>query len=345
MELGNKIKKLRIKSGYTQEELANKLGISAQSISKWENQITMPDITLLPELSEAFGVTIDELFDLSAEQKLNRIESKLDIEEHLKNSEFDEIETYLQEQIKDKDLEYRCTYLLAYLYTRKLMSDSKKIKKFATKGIKLDPQKKDCQWMLGKTGNYDCWDWDMCNHTEAINFYKEVYEENKDSSLTLCFLIDNLIADKRADEASKYLEIYEKLRPDNVALISAYKAGIALARFDEAKADAIMDKLEQDHKDDPACLFEIAQYYAKKAQYEKAIKYYEDSFEKDPARPRYIDALLSIADIYDIMGDIKKEIETYDRIIVCSKDEWGMDEEIEMKETIDKRNSLLNKLK
>ena len=72
MEIGNKIKQLRQNAGITQEQLANALGISAQSVSKWETGTTMPDITLLPVLSTEFGVTIDELFDLTTEQKLQR---------------------------------------------------------------------------------------------------------------------------------------------------------------------------------------------------------------------------------------------------------------------------------
>ena len=138
---------------------------------------------------------------------------------------------------------------------------------------------------------------------------------------------------------------YERLCPHNIALITAYKAGVALARYDEALADSIMNSLEAEHGDDPSCLFEIAQYYAKKAQYEKAINYFEESFEKETKRPRYIDALLSIANIYDIMGNIKKEVEAYDRIIVCSKEEWGMSEEVELKDDIRKRDELLNKIK
>lgn len=345
MELGNKIKQYRIKSNLTQESLADKLNISSQSISKWENGITMPDISLLPELSEIFGVTIDELFDLSVDQKLNRIESKLDIEEGLSNHDFKEIEAYLKEQASIEEYKYRATYLLTYLYTNRLMSDSKMIKKYATQCIKLDPNKKDCQWMLGKTGNYDFWDWNMANHTEAINFYRDLYTSNKSSGLSLCFLIDNLIADKRASEAELYIKEYERLCPSNIALISAYKAGVALARYDELQADSIMNKLEVEHGDDPSCLFEIAQYYAKKAQYEKAINYFEESFEKETKRPRYIDALLSIGDIYDIMGNIKKEVETHDRIITCLKEEWKMSEEIELKDEMKKRDELLNKIK
>ena len=79
MDIGNKIKLLRQKIGATQEQLGEKIGVSAQSISKWETGVTMPDITLLPILSSELGVTIDELFDLTTEQKLQRIENRLDV--------------------------------------------------------------------------------------------------------------------------------------------------------------------------------------------------------------------------------------------------------------------------
>lgn len=77
MELGSKIKALRLRAGITQEMLAEELGVSFQTISKWENGICAPDIMMLPKLSVYFGVTIDELFDLTAEQKLRRISSIL----------------------------------------------------------------------------------------------------------------------------------------------------------------------------------------------------------------------------------------------------------------------------
>ena len=48
MEMGKKIRQLRFKAGLTQEQLAEKLGISPQSVSKWENAVAMPDITTLP---------------------------------------------------------------------------------------------------------------------------------------------------------------------------------------------------------------------------------------------------------------------------------------------------------
>ena len=48
----------------TQEELAQKLNVSTQAVSKWEQKITSPDIMLLPELASIFNISIDELFGI-----------------------------------------------------------------------------------------------------------------------------------------------------------------------------------------------------------------------------------------------------------------------------------------
>ena len=56
------IKNLRISRSISQENFANVLGISAQAVSKWENQKALPDISLLPKIAEYFQVTIDTLF-------------------------------------------------------------------------------------------------------------------------------------------------------------------------------------------------------------------------------------------------------------------------------------------
>ena len=62
--LGERIADLRRERGITQENLAGIIGVSAQAISKWENNATMPDIMLLPIIADTLGVTIDELFGI-----------------------------------------------------------------------------------------------------------------------------------------------------------------------------------------------------------------------------------------------------------------------------------------
>lgn len=59
--LGTRIALLRKQKPMTQEELAEKMGVSSQAVSKWENDVSCPDIQLLPRLARLLGVTVDEL--------------------------------------------------------------------------------------------------------------------------------------------------------------------------------------------------------------------------------------------------------------------------------------------
>ena len=61
MEIGKKIMNLRKKNGLSQEELAEKIGVARQTISKWELEETSPDLKQAKELSRIFNVSLDEL--------------------------------------------------------------------------------------------------------------------------------------------------------------------------------------------------------------------------------------------------------------------------------------------
>ena len=79
------------------------------------------------------------------------------------------------------------------------------------------------------------------------------------------------------------------------------------------------------------------------SRYDKAIDCYERSFDCDPDQPRFQDALMGIADIWQIRGDCKKAAELYDRIVDLLENEWGLTEEVELKQAKDIRASLLAK--
>ena len=66
--IGKRIAGLRKDKGLKQETLAEMLGVSGQAVSKWENDQTCPDISLLPQLARILGVTVDEL--LSGKQEI-----------------------------------------------------------------------------------------------------------------------------------------------------------------------------------------------------------------------------------------------------------------------------------
>ena len=331
MNIGNKIKQLRLKAGLTQEQLGASLGISAQSISKWETAVTMPDISLLPLLSSQLGVTIDELFDLTTDQKLQRIEHRLDIEEEFSDGVFHEYESFLKNQLDEPGDKRKILSLLAHLYHHRMESDSRKVSKYAREAITLAPEKKECQWLLQKAEGANCWDWNIANHTDVINFYKTVIDGDSvtpKTPLPYYEVMDNLIADRRTAEARVYLAEYKRLPACKPFLVPVYEAYIAMAEYDIRAADEIMQNALKDFSDNSGFLFESAQYYARNCKYEKAIEFYEASWAADEQqKPRYTDPLHGIATIYEIMGDKARALETYDRMIVCIKDEWGYKDE------------------
>lgn len=69
--LGGKIAELRRNIGLTQDEMSEKLGVTPQAVSKWENDVSCPDIMLLPKLAGLLGTSIDEL--LSNEPKKDTV--------------------------------------------------------------------------------------------------------------------------------------------------------------------------------------------------------------------------------------------------------------------------------
>lgn len=329
MNIANKIKQLRSKAGLTQEQLASTLGISAQSVSKWENSVTMPDITLLPQLAIQLGVSIDELFDLTTDQRLRRIEKRLDLEEDLPSDVFKEYEVFLTEQLREGENKGKVLSLLAELYHHRMTADSIRVSKYAREAIMLSPEVKECQWLLQKAEGAVCWDWNLANHTSVINFYKQVIKRSSGRSRMPYYeVIDNLLADHRVSEAREYFEIYKTLPGIKPFLTPVYEAYFALGEYDVKRADEIMESALGEFCNDSGFLFEKAQYHARRCEYKKAIEFYEKSFdEKINKKPRYTDALQGIATVYEILCDRENALKTLDRMIECIKDEWGYSDE------------------
>lgn len=85
MNIGEQILFLRKNKGITQEQLATKLGVSNQAVSKWESGQCYPDIQLLPEISEYFNVSIDEL--MGVPDKNNDDDILITIKNNIQNSD------------------------------------------------------------------------------------------------------------------------------------------------------------------------------------------------------------------------------------------------------------------
>ena len=76
MEIGNRIRTMRMQLNLSQEELAEKIYVSRQTISNWENDKSYPDINSLLRLSEVFALSLDHLIKGDVQQMKEKIEQK-----------------------------------------------------------------------------------------------------------------------------------------------------------------------------------------------------------------------------------------------------------------------------
>ena len=76
--LGMMISSLRKEKGMTQAELAEKMGVTDKAVSKWERDLSFPDINSIPKLAEVFEVSVDELMQVKTETKENMSKNKID---------------------------------------------------------------------------------------------------------------------------------------------------------------------------------------------------------------------------------------------------------------------------
>ena len=72
------ISTLRKEKGMTQLELAEKMGVTDKAVSKWERDLSFPDINSIPKLAEIFEISVDELMQVKTETKENIDKNKVD---------------------------------------------------------------------------------------------------------------------------------------------------------------------------------------------------------------------------------------------------------------------------
>ena len=75
--MGMMIASKRKELGMTQMELAEKMGVTDKAVSKWERDLSCPDISSLPKLAEIFGMSVDELMQVKADTKENANDNKV----------------------------------------------------------------------------------------------------------------------------------------------------------------------------------------------------------------------------------------------------------------------------
>ena len=125
IRIGENLRKLRIKNELTQEKLAEVFGVSPQAISRWENNSTYPDITLLPSIANYYNVSIDELMGVDEIRNVEKINSTFsNVHEYESKGMIDEAIQTLREAIKVYPNNYGFLSELALALTLKINTDT-----------------------------------------------------------------------------------------------------------------------------------------------------------------------------------------------------------------------------
>ena len=111
---GETLKKLRKQKDMTQEQLSEYVNISPQSVSKWETNLTLPDITIIPMLANIFDVSADVLLGIDIALKNERIEKIVkEAGNYLFTGQYEEAEKILRGALKEYPNSYNLMAILA----------------------------------------------------------------------------------------------------------------------------------------------------------------------------------------------------------------------------------------
>lgn len=321
MELGKKIRQLRLNKGVTQEALAAALGVTYQAVSRWENETTMPDISLLPQISVYFGVSIDELFEFTEESQFERIENMLNEKATLTQTEFENAKNFLEKQLQKENENINAVKLLACLYAHRAKSSNSIAVEYAKRALALGDTSKSMNNILRDAYGSPHTDWNYRNRHELIAFYYKHIESHPDDMRAYRYILPALVADGRTEEARNLIDkISNQEKPE---LLFVFKAMVLRREGKAQEAEQLFNDMIKQYEDSWYTWAIIVDFKADDCNYNEAIVCYEKSFELQP-KPRYTDSLEAVAHIYEIKGEYSKASETYQAIIDLLKTDWNI---------------------
>lgn len=321
--MGKQIRAHRLRGNMTQEKLAETLHVTSQAVSKWENGTSYPDVSLLPELSAALGVTLDELFETNFGTHLRRIERMLENERELSSEAYDYAEQRLKEGCLEAEYRGRCLTMLAELNNHRAEMYRSHAADYAKQALEIEPEKHDNHSAFAQASGGALADWCVTNHSRMISWYEQFVKKNPRYLPGYLWLLDNLLADGRLDEAREALEQMREVKETYHYLL--YKGWLLRYAKGWDAADACWNQMVTDYPDDWHVWCSRADTYAMRTQYDKAISDYQKAASLQE-RPRFTDCYDSIAQLCILQGDKAAAAEAYRQVVKILREEWDMQE-------------------
>ena len=309
LNLGTSIRRLRTERGMTQEELASFAGVSFQAVSKWECGTTTPDIALLPKLAVFFGVRIDDLFGITGEEELQRVDYLLG-HERITEENFAYSKSVLDRALEHSPDDIRVLKTYARLYFAKNQRDRLEAGRMLRQAMKIAPEDDEI-WLLyhqfcGKETD------DFISTCEpylpAVPKTSRLYE----------LLIGAMIGRRYFDRAESLIAMYEPHCP--TAMPAVFRGDLALAGGNIEKALAIWDSVDAGaHK----AQYELGERLVKINENVRAVTAFERSFAAAEV-PRDLSAMYSLAFLHERLGNRAEAKAAWQTILDVLASDWNI---------------------
>lgn len=321
MDIGNQIKALRLRRGVTQEAMAQHFGITAQAVSKWECGTSVPDIGMLPGLSAYFGVSIDELFALSDDIRMDRIQNMLWDVRFLNPADVENERQFLLEKARREPNNGDPHCMLAQLELHLAKEHCIRAEEYALEIISRENGAGiGCVYLARAMGG-DRVDPRHNTHNALISHYKDCLAKHPEEIQIYASLITQLIDDHRLAEAKRCCDEMEAVHGSGY-FVTVHKAKLAIAMGDLEAARTMWEQLDAKYPDNWNIQHWIGDLQTQAGEYAAAKEHYKRSISLLPT-PRYVDPIDSLAQVCEMDGDIEGAIATRKFELEVSEKDWG----------------------
>ena len=277
MNIGKNIKKIREAKQITQDQLGKLLNVSHQAVSKWENGVALPDISLLPEMGRVLEVLVDDLlkdeidpYESYADRLFSIYSESRSMENFLRaEEEYRKIvksEKYTNKQLSD----------YGYLYHYHMHDCKKKAFEIYEKVIESEKESKS-EAYYEALGRYLSLQTQLGQYNQAMAFCKQLFEEDKES----------------VEMHELMLQVYSST--------GKYEEGLKLAK------EAILK-----FPNEPDIVGYVGEFYEYLECYEEAFKYWDKAIGLSE---KYIHWMFSKASCYQKLGRKHEELNQWKEIV------------------------------
>jgi len=270
------LKRFRVAKNMTQEQAAEVLGVSTQTVSRWECNTTLPDVTILPKIAALYCVTIDDLYketSMAYDNYAQRLGSVF--EASLKPQDFLRAEMEYQKLLRSGDYTTEDLRLYGILYQEMMYVCIKKAGEIFDRVIKKGPEEDpEVYWSVRRQKAYFLWE--IGRNQENINEFLPLVEAGSNEMNEWICLIQAYSFAEDYHTAREWVRKAEEKFPEN-ATLHIYTGNLlqAMKRYDEA------------------------------------FLHWKRALEMEP---QWCDAAYSMASCYEEMGDYANAYEVYTRI-------------------------------